>query len=395
MALSSASRELISRSPDLKRLQDEGYEIEIRADHLLVHHVPYVTAEREVAYGTLVSVLDLNGDRTAKPSTHVVMFCGEMPCHQDGTEIDAIRHQDNDFEAFSGFTVNRQFSSKLPGGYDDYHQKMTTYAGILTSHAQAIEPGVTAKTFELVEIGEDESVFLYGDTASARAGIRTITEKLGLEAVAIVGLGGTGSYILDLVAKTPVKKIHLFDGDRFGHHNAFRAPGAASIGTLREPISKADHFKAIYSRMRRNIEAHDHLDESNVHILKSMSFAFLAVDRNDARRLAVSALTDANVPFVDVGIGVLEVDGMLIGQLRVAMSTPAKRDHAHGMMPLGDDSGEDEYSRNIQIADLNALNATLAVLRWKRHCGFYQDLQQEHSSVYQIDGNCLINGDHA
>lgn len=49
------SRRLISRSPDLRLLLDEGYEVEIRGGYLLVHHVPYVTVAKEVAYGTLVS----------------------------------------------------------------------------------------------------------------------------------------------------------------------------------------------------------------------------------------------------------------------------------------------------------------------------------------------------
>ena len=34
-----------------------------------------------------------------------------------------------------------------------------------------------------------------------------------LPKVAIVGLGGSGSYILDLIAKTPICEIHLYDGD--------------------------------------------------------------------------------------------------------------------------------------------------------------------------------------
>ena len=65
-----------------------------------------------------------------------------------------------------------------------------------------------------------------------------------LGAVAIAGPGGTGSYVLDLVAKTPVRDIHLFDGDSFMSHNAFRAPGAASLEELRALPKKVDYFHA-------------------------------------------------------------------------------------------------------------------------------------------------------
>ena len=34
-----------------------------------------------------------------------------------------------------------------------------------------------------------------------------------------------------------------------------------------------------------------------------------------------------------------------------------------------------DYERNIQIADLNALTASMAVIRWKKFSGFYQDLE--------------------
>jgi biotin operon repressor len=36
------SLQLISRSPDLKQLRDEGYEIEVNGGHLVVHQIPYV-----------------------------------------------------------------------------------------------------------------------------------------------------------------------------------------------------------------------------------------------------------------------------------------------------------------------------------------------------------------
>jgi len=70
-----------------------------------------------------------------------------------------------------------------------------------------------AATFAPVGTTEEDSVFRYLDSASSRAGIRMANEKLELGKLAIVGLGGTGSYVLDLVAKAPVGEINLFDGD--------------------------------------------------------------------------------------------------------------------------------------------------------------------------------------
>jgi hypothetical protein len=64
-------------------------------------------------------------------------------------------------------------------------------------------------------------------------------------------------------------------------------------------------------------------------------------------------------------------------------------------IPFVDDAGGDDYSRNVQIADLNALNAALAVIRWKKLLGFYRDLDREHHTTYTIDGNMLLNEDKA
>ena len=66
----------------------------------------------------------------------------------------------------------------------------------------------------------------------------------------------TGAYILDLLAKTPIRNVHLYDGDTFSTHNAFRAPGAASVGDLNARMAKVDYFAAKYASMRRNIHPH-------------------------------------------------------------------------------------------------------------------------------------------
>jgi hypothetical protein len=75
------------------------------------------------------------------------------------------------------------------------------------------------------------------------------------------------------------------------------------------------------------------------------------------------------------------------------MRYKVKGDHVPMRISFPTLAGEDDYSSNIQIADLNALNATLAVIRWKKHFGFYRDLDREHHSTYTIDGNMLTNED--
>jgi len=103
------------------------------------------------------------------------------------------------------------------------------------------------------------------------------------------------------------------------------------------------------------------------------------------------------VPFIDVGMGVYESEGSLAGLLRVTTSTPGRRDHvrAKNRIPFSSGDADDDYSGNIQIADLNALNAALAVVKWKKICGFYRDLESEHFSVYEVDGNHVLNEDQA
>jgi uncharacterized protein DUF6791/ThiF family protein len=388
------SQQLISRSPDLKRLRDEGFDIEIRSVHLLLKDVPYVNRQREVKRGILVSELTTAGDLTQAPSTHVAMFIGEYPCDKAGVELEKIRHSGGQRLA-EGLSVDFSFSSKPAGGYTDYYHKMTAYLAIIASHAQALDPEVTAKTFPVIPADEAGSVFRYLDTATSRARIGVPAKKLELERVAIVGLGGTGSYVLDLVAKTMVKEIHLFDGDTFLTHNAFRSPGAASLEELREKLKKTEYLARLYGKMRRGVHSHGYyLTADNVAELDGMSFVFLCMAPGDDKRAVVEGLEERDIPFVDAGMGVELVGGeSLRGLLRVTASTPEHREHFRKRAPLGDANGDGEYEQNIQIADLNALNACLAVLKWKKICGFYLDFEKEHNTTYAVDSNALVSDD--
>jgi hypothetical protein len=385
----------ISHSPDLQKLRDEGFDIEIRAAHLLVHDVPYVNHQREIMRGIMVSTLNMAGEVTGPPETHVAMFAGEYPCDAAGVELDAIRHSGGQ-QIAPELSVDWSFSSKLFGGfnYPNYYEKMTAYVAILESQAQAIDPTVTARTHPVVRTEGDESVFHYLDTASSRAGINMASAKLEMARVAIVGLGGTGSYVLDLVAKTWVKEIHLFDGDTLYSHNAFRAPGAISMDELTAKPKKVTHFRDQYSKLRKGIiDRPYNVDGTNVQELQGMNFVFLCIDGGDTKNLIIEKLEEFGTPFVDAGMGVDLVEDSLVGIVRVTSSLPDQRGHLRSRVSLGDSQPTDDYDANIQIADLNALNAAMAVIRWKKLFGFYDDHEHELHSTYTIDCNMLLSED--
>ncbi|WP_233259979.1 ThiF family adenylyltransferase [Chitinophaga sp. S165] len=367
------------------KLQDSGYEIEVCGGYLVAHHIPYVNAKREVAYGKLVCPLTQNAGKTLRPSDHVMYFAGGQPCNTDGQIIKGIYHSEQPQVFTDTIAVDRSFSNKPPDGYADYYEKVHTYASILSAQAKALDKAATPLTFRRTQTGESESVFCYPDTNSVRAHIVEINKKLAGQKVAIIGLGGTGSYILDLIAKTPVAEIHLFDADVFLQHNAFRAPGAPSLDELAEVHFKVDYFKRQYETMHRNIIAHSvRITSENISELAEFDFTFISIDSNSSRAVISAFLLGQGKPFIDVGMGVEIVGDSLIGTTRMTVGTAAKSDHLKSRVALID-AEDDLYASNIQIADLNMLNATMAVIKWKKMFGFYQDLMMEHNATYTIN----------
>jgi len=377
---------------DIRRLQDEGYEVEVHNGYLLVHSVPYVTSNLTIAHGIVVS--DLNGTLEAlgPPRDHQVWFAGEYPCHQTGRPLEALRHSGGQ-PMWDGFDVQHRFSNKPEGGFKDYYTKMKSYISIIANEAKGLDPTVTPCTWRVIVPREDDnSVFKYFDSASSRANIIPVSEKLEMDKVAIIGLGGTGSYVLDLISKTRVKEIHLFDGDIFSQHNAFRSPGAATVEVLNQRIAKVDYYSQMYSAMRRGVIPHYvYIMEMNLEELSMFDFVFLCVDTGLSRKLISIYLRDKRIPFVDVGMDIQMIpeDCSLIGTCRATLATADKHDHFDQVAPQGDDTDGDLYRSNIQVADMNALNATLAVIKWKQFCRFYSDRFKVHHTTYSVDSHSL------
>lgn len=388
------SQRLISLSPTLKQLRDEGYGVDVKAGCLVVHKLPYFNAATTVCYGTLVVKLNLASDDKLSGTVddHVAHFAGDIPCDTQGAPMTFLVADSNEHE-LGGVKLQHRLSRKpLSGTYQDYRELVHTYTHLICAPVESLDSNVKARSFPAIESTEEESVFNYTDTASSRAEIDAVTRKLMTGKVAIVGVGGTGSYVLDLISKTPVAEIHIFDGDIFSQHNAFRAPGAPSKEELQAEPLKVDYLHERYSKMHRHIVRHNYqVTDANVSELDEMSFIFICVDRAPARKAIVAHIEQLGIPFIDVGMGIYVVKDKLTGMVRTTTSTSDTRDTARIHLPLEGGDENDEYSTNIQIADLNAVNAALAVIKWKKLCGFYADLTSEIDSMFKVTSNVIIN----
>ncbi|WP_242154040.1 ThiF family adenylyltransferase [Sphingomonas sp. BAUL-RG-20F-R05-02] len=238
--------------------------------------------------------------------------------------------------------------------------------------------------------------FVYADTGSTRAGIDAVSHRLAGGTIAIIGLGGTGSVVLDLISKTPAERILLIDGDRAEQHNAFRWPGAMPIEDIAAASSKVDYFARVYGRMHTGISPHmTHLAPDTIDLVDDADFVFVCVDSVEARAFIIPALEARGLPFIDCGLGLSLVDDRLMGLVRVTTSTPTMRAHVHAKdrIPMLGDADDELYRSNIQVADLNMLAGTLAVIQYKQLRGFYLDTEAEYHAIYSTDGNTIINDD--
>lgn len=372
------------------RLFAEGYDLVLSNGHLVIGRVPYISPGGRVRRdGRLVLPVDDSGGAIADAvGDHTIWFAGDEPRDEHGAPLGVNVPRD-----IAGVgAVSWMLSFKPPSGqYTGLYEKVRNYARILSSAAQQLDPAVTATPGAAFQAVEDGLPFVYRDTNTTRAGLTSLNNVFRGHTIAIVGIGGTGSYILDQVAKTWVDRIILVDGDEFENHNAFRAPGAAALETLQDPPNKAEYFAAEYSRMHTGITAHaQSLRADNLHLIEDATFVFLAAADAQERPQIMAWLHERGIPSMDVGLGLSQAEAGLTGLLKTTAYLPG-----NGMVPPAQPAAppaEDDYNSNIQVADLNALNALMAVIAWKRYLGYYASHTPASEIVYKLFLNEVRNG---
>lgn len=381
-------------APDdpVARLLADGYDVALMNGHLVVRRLPYLGPASLRQDGKLVlPVNDSAGVIADASGNHTIWFVGEEPRDEQGKPLGVP----NPRAIGNGESASYMLSFKPPSGsYTSLYEKVRHYSHVVSDAAQHIDPTVTNTPGAAFQVVEDGLPFVYRDTNTTRAGLTALNNRYRGHTITIVGVGGTGSYILDQVAKTWVDRIILIDGDVFENHNAFRAPGAAEHKALQAKRNKAEYFAEQYSHMHTGITAHpEALTTDNLRLLEGATFVFLAAADADERPEIMAWLHEQGIPFIDVGMSLREGEAGLTGIAKVMTYLPG----SDAALPTKASTvlGGDDYSANIQVADLNALNAILAVIRWKRHLGFYATHEPTSETVFKLYLNEIRNGSAA
>ncbi len=380
-------QKLVSHNDDIRRLVEIGYAVAFDSNHLLVRDIPYLDNNKELLWGTIVAKLVFDDLERVSQDDHQIYFAGSVPHNIDGSPIPNLGGGETQIplsEAASDVVVQRSFSNKpMPAGkYDDFFHKIDTYVTLISGPPIALH-GADPLTFNFVE-KVPESVFNFHDTLTSRAEITDLAANFSSEVVAVIGLGGTGSYLLDFLVKSPVREIRGFDADVFQVHNGFRSPGMIREPEFRQP--KAEVYQKRYEQFRKGVElVAKYIDASSEAELEGVTFAFVSVDKGSSRAGIFDLLLSKRIPFIDVGMGLNRKHGPINGTLKATYysAEDGKTILEKNLAEL-EDRPDDVYRANIQIGELNALNASLAMIKYKQIKGFYLEEAPNFNILFEV-----------
>jgi len=376
---------LASHNDDIRRLMDKGYAVSLDSNCLVIRDIPYLDDNKALQWGAFISkLIFLDQFDRVKMVNHEIFFCGSHPHQLDGTAVSNLGGGPVALILASpDLVVQRSFSHRPENGYVDLFEKIEIYTAIIAGPAITLH-GANPFTFRIVE-DASTSVFKVRDTLTSRAEIGDLNLKFNDDVIAIVGLGGTGSYLLDFLVKTPVREIRAFDLDWFHPHNGFRSPGRLNVEELGKRKTEIYHNR--YENFRHGFNVHSKfILADSTDDLDGVTFAFICVDKGVSRASIIEALIKMKIPFIDVGMGLEKRNGPIGGTVRTTYfnNESAQELLEKELVPLTD-LPDDVYRNNIQIAELNALNACFAVIKFKQLRGFYADDSAFHHMLFTLD----------
>jgi hypothetical protein len=379
MACASAFPALASRNPYVQDLHELGYDADFVGGYFALYGLPYLDQDGALQHGDIFTPVNLGAESVIEPTgTHQVWWRGGKPHGPGGIEL-GISPTDAAVQIVDGVMTNLAFSLKLLDAsqqkreYVSFQEKIETYLDVIVRPAMAAHPVASPLRGIERRAQEQGSPLRWPDTMSANYGINDVADKLRGKKVALIGLGGTGSCVLDFIARTHLDGMVLFDGDKVHVHTLFRIPGMLGKSAIGKPKVEALalHYDAWHAGITPVAER---ITAENVEQLRGFDFVFVAVDDGPSRRFIVDWLSTADIPFVDCGMGLDRSFGKTLnGMVRVTGTDSAAYERTVDTPYLPTVNPKDaEYRKQAQIIELNALNASLAVIRFKQHFGLYE-----------------------
>lgn len=359
-----------------------GFTVEIESEVVRAVGVPCLLKGGVVGTCTIETSFDATSGKPTKTIGGDV-HCASVSTNQhidgcvynaDGTLIG--NHIGGDGKSWSNFSIKKGAQGKP--------QEDQSARELVHRYAKQTVGAVRAAGHSFPATPTVVGPFSIPHTFEARAGVASVQDRIRGQSVAIFGLGGTGSYVLDLVAKSPVKEIHLFDADIVRWHNLFRAPSAPTpdeIEAIREgDLLKVHYYASKYAPLRDGIYPHPvQVDGTSMWreflSTRPIDFAFVCIDQlldcDSPRQDAVyRALSEEKTPFIDSGVSIT-VDGDAIrGAVTTSCFEGGSLEWERGV-PNPRVTGDLPGYRNVQLPEVNALAASLAVMEWRRRTGQY------------------------
>ena len=362
--------------------EQAGFTVEVESDVARAIGVPCLLADAVVGTCTIEKSCD---PACGKPNeriggaVHGVRITADTELdgrvyNADGTPIG--NYIDGDEKTWSNISIKKgsQGSPEEDGSAID----------VIHRYAKQIVGAMSAAGYSETTSLAVRGPFKIPNTFEARAALGPVQDRIREQRIAIIGLGGTGAYVLDLVAKTPVKEIHLLDSDDVNWHNFMRAPGAPTAEEIESRkkgrLGKVDYYFSKYASLREGIHPHAVRVESPSMFSEFLSahpidYAFVCIDQlidgDSSRQDAVyCSLSEAGVPFIDSGVSITLEDQTVRGAVTTsayAAGSEAWKD----AIPNARVEGNVPGYRNVQLPEVNALAASLAVMEWRRRTEQY------------------------
>lgn len=205
------------------------------------------------------------------------------------------------------------------------------------------------------------------------------------EKIVIVGLGGVGAWIADLLVKADVSEIHGWDDDLIEVKNIIRMPGAVSPDWIGKP--KAKWFEESYGKIHHQVYGHEEnvTDNNATEMCTNTTFGFVAVDNDEGREIACNTMAEVGIPFIDVGISVNRNCGQVTSSIRL-ITASLYDDVWRKAIPKVDKAGQEIYGK-LELPDIAAIAAGLAVQSWRKMRGQMAQDRASECMVYRAETN--------